>query len=83
MEVNGIMLLDLWESVVEYLPSAKREDVAIRLVQIFADKGLDEKDFATIKGEDQHIDSAIESLFEGEEDEEDYYDYSNDDEEDY
>mgnify|MGYP000393835853 CR=1 FL=1 len=81
MELSGALVLELWEFVVEYLPTGKKEDVANKLVKIFADKGLESTDFESIKGEDSHLDSAIDNAFEGGED--DYeFDYESNDYED-
>lgn len=78
MELNGALVLDCWEIIVEYLPTAKKEDVANRLVKIFADKGLDSNEFESIRGEDSYIDTAIDNVLErGDDDYE--YDYDSED----
>ena len=48
--------------------------MARKLVNIFADKGMDKDDFDAIHGEDDHLDSAIEAQYTGESD--DYEDYN-------
>jgi len=40
--------------------------MARKLVNIFADKGMDRDDFEAIHGEDEHLDSAIEAQYTGE-----------------
>lgn len=83
MDVNGTVVLDLWELLVEYIPTAKKEDVANKIIMMFADAGLDENDFNTIRGEDNHLDSAIDNYF-GDSVFEEEVDYeSNDYNEDY
>lgn len=78
MELNGTLVLDCWEIIVEYLPTAKKEDVANRLVKIFADKGLDSNEFESIRGEDSYIDTAIDNVLDrGDDDYE--YDYDSED----
>lgn len=63
MGVNGSIVLDLWELMVEYIPSGKKDDVANKIVMIFADGGMDEDEFDSIRGEDIHLDSAIDNYF--------------------
>lgn len=83
MDLNGAIVLDLWELVVEHIPSSKKDDVANKLVMMFADAGLDEDDFNSIRGEDSHLDSAIDHYLgdSGVDEEIDYE--SNDYDEDY
>jgi hypothetical protein len=78
MELNGALVLEFWEVMVEYLPSSKKEDVANRLVKIFADKGLDSNEFESIRGEDSHLDAAIDNVLERGDDEYEY-DYDSED----
>lgn len=78
MELNGALVLEFWEVMVEYLPSSKKEDVANRLVKIFADKGLDSSEFESIRGEDSHLDAAIDNVLERGDDEYEY-DYDSED----
>ncbi len=78
MELSGGLVLEFWEVMVEYLPSGKKEDVANRLVKIFADKGLDSNEFESIRGEDSYLDAAIDNVLErGDDDYE--YDYDSED----
>ena len=66
MNVSASLMLEVWEVVSELLPNNKREDMARKLVNIFADKGMDRDDFEAIHGEDGHLDSAIEAQYTGE-----------------
>ena len=66
MNVSASLMLEVWEVVSELLPNNKREDMARKLVNIFADKGMDRDDFEAIHGEDEHLDSAIEEQYTGE-----------------
>lgn len=78
MELNGALVLEFWEFLVEYLPSSKKEDVANKLVKIFADKGMDSHEFESIRGEDSYLDAAIDNVLEKNED--DYeFDYDSED----
>ena len=66
MNASASLLLEVWEVVSELLPNNKRVDMARKLVNIFADKGMDRDDFEAIHGEDEHLDSAIEAQYTGE-----------------
>ena len=78
MDLDSSLVLDLWELVVEHIPTSKKEDVANKLVMIFADKGLDSSDFDAIRGEDNHLDLAIDNFFEADRDVEEFDYESND-----
>lgn len=62
MEVNAGAVLEIWELVSEYLPTNRKEDVANKIIKIFADKGVDQDDFDQIIGEDNYLDTAIENF---------------------
>lgn len=79
MELVASVVLDIWELISEYIPANRREDVANKMIKIFADKGLDQDDFESIKGEDHHLDTAIDNFSEPESDY-DYFDAEYDDE---
>jgi len=76
MHVSATLLLEVWEVVSELLPNNKREDMARKLLNIFADKGMDKDDFESIRGDDEYIDSAIDSQYTGEVEDYDGYDES-------
>jgi hypothetical protein len=78
MELNASLMLDVWELVMELIPSSKREDTANKLLKIFTDKGLDQDDFESIRGEDNYLDAAIDNFHETDRDIEEY-DYESSD----
>jgi len=80
MHVSANLLLEVWEVVSELLPNNKREDMARKLLNIFADKGMDKDDFESIRGDDEYIDSAIDSQYTGEVEDYDEYESSYEDE---
>lgn len=63
------------------MPTSKKEDVANKLVKIFSDRGLDQDEFESIRGEDHHLDTAIDHFREADADTDDY-DYESEDYED-
>jgi hypothetical protein len=66
MNIGANLLLEVWEAVSELLPNSKREDMARKLVHIFADKGMDKDEFEVLRGEDDHLDIAMDSQYTGE-----------------
>ncbi len=66
MNIGANLFLEVWEVVSEPLPNNKREDMARKLVHIFADKGMDYDEFEVLIGEDDHLDMAIESQYNSE-----------------
>ncbi len=66
MNIGANLFLEVWEVVSESLPNNKREDMARKLVHIFADKGMDYDEFEVLIGEDDYLDMAIESQYNNE-----------------
>lgn len=66
MNIGANLFLEVWEVVSESLPNNKREDMARKLVHIFADKGMDHDDFEVLIGEDDYLDIAIDSQYNNE-----------------
>lgn len=55
------LVLDMYEALKESVPSKNREDFAIKMLKTFEDYlAFSEED---ILGEDKHLDSAVESLY--------------------
>lgn len=80
MTIGASLLLDTWEVISDHLPNNKRDEMARKLVSIFAEHGLDRDDFMDIKGEDENLDAAIDALYTGESEDSDYeYDEDFDD----
>lgn len=80
MDVSSSLLLEVWEVVSDLLPNGKREDMARKLIKIFNDNGMDIEDLESIKGEDDYLDSVMESLYTAGHDNEDEYNLDYDDE---
>ena len=77
MTIGAGLFLETWEVISEQLPNNKREDMARKLVAVFADHGMEKDDFLAIKGEDEHLDTAIDSIYTADSDESGY-DYDED-----
>ena len=78
MDLVASAVLDIWEVICEYIPTNRKEDVANKMVKIFADKGLDPDDFESIRGEDTYLDTAIDNFIEPDRDF-DGFDFESDD----
>jgi len=72
--IDGEVLLEIWRTVEDFIPNNKKDDVAETIVALFIDADVDSDFFIEIHGEDRHLDKAIDSLTEvdEEEDEEEY-----------
>jgi len=70
-------VLEMWETIKEAVPAAKRQEVADRYVSILIDHGWD-LEALDILGEDRYLDEALRDHY-GYDDEDD----SDDDEEEY
>lgn len=78
MEISSESMLEIWEMFSEHLPPAKRDQLALRFVKILMDHDVEISDIEDIRGEDEHLDHALEHLEslddEDEDDDEEYYD---------
>ena len=63
MTINTTMILDIWDLLSEYVPTAKKEDAANKLLIVLDNYSIDSRDLQSIHGEDQHLDAAIKHLY--------------------
>lgn len=73
------VVLDMWAIFRETAPPNKREDAALRMLKVLEEYGV-EIDKHSLEGEDSYLDTALDNLLHGNEEEYDEYD---EDEEDY
>ncbi len=66
MDLPESALLEIWEMFSEHLPASKRNDLAVRFVDILVSNDVDLSDLGEIRGEDEHLDHAFELLEEEE-----------------
>jgi hypothetical protein len=62
MEMNTDHVLEIWEMFSEYLPSARRNDVALRFLNYFVANEIELDDLEELRGQDEHIDHALDQL---------------------
>ena len=72
------LIADLWSVVVEHIPEKQRKDVAADFVNTLLDYGIKESVLDSLLGVDPYLDNAIEYAIDGEEIEEEDYDYNED-----
>jgi len=65
------MVLELWDLLQEYIPASKKAQAAQDIVQVFVEQGADLRWFDDILGEDDILDSAINTSLEIEQEGED------------
>ena len=74
------LIADLWNVVVEHLPEKTKKDVAYDFINTLMDYGVKESVLEGLQGIDPYLDEAVNYAIDGEEIEEDYDDYNEDDE---
>lgn len=76
MEISSESVLEIWEMFAEHLPPAKRDQFAVRFIKILTDHEIEISDLEDIRGEDEHLDHALDQLesIDEDDDEEEYYD---------
>lgn len=71
---NNCAILEIWEIFREFVPMAKRDEIALSLMAELKDSaGLEKNDFVSVLGEDQHLTNAFNELFESHDDDDDGY----------
>ena len=73
MTMDAAIVLDVWELMTDFVPSSKKEDTAIKFMLLFENYGFDKRDFETIRGEDTHIDAAMDNIYSDDVEEDDGY----------
>ena len=68
MEISEEVVLEIWELFMEQLPASKRNDLAVRYLKIFLDQEIEISDLEDIRGEDEHIDHALEHFADDDQD---------------
>ena len=82
MNEEAQLLLVLWETVQEHIPTNQKVEVAYTMIRKMMDYGCDLKLLRDAEDEDQFIEVALQRLFDYEEEEEDnLFDYEEEDEE--
>jgi len=63
MEVDSKLVAELWETVKDLIPAAKREDVALSFLEVFQDHDVEIEDLDELRGADDDLDAAIDELY--------------------
>jgi hypothetical protein len=81
MELDNSVIIDMWELISDNAPNNKKEELAARFVTLLAREGVEKSDFNSVRGEDDHLDNAVDNYFSDEidEDYDDEYSYEHDD----
>lgn len=77
MNSEARLISELWETVRDTIPSAKRSDTAQQWLRAFEDYGFDRLDMADLVGEDKYLEEAYNVLY-GEDEEESEEEYDSD-----
>jgi hypothetical protein len=75
------LIADIWTLIIEHIPEKDRKGVAADFVNTLLDYGIKESTLESLLGVDPYLDEAIDYSIDGEEIEDEDYDYSKD--EDY
>lgn len=69
MNGESRLVLEVWDGVRDYIPVAKREDIAAATLRAYVDYGFDPEDLADLVGEDRYLEEAYNLLYGSDEDE--------------
>lgn len=72
MEIDAKTVADLWETVKEYVPANKREELALAFLTVLVDNDVDIEDYEDLKDVDDDLENAINELFDDGYEDEDY-----------
>lgn len=71
MSSESELVINVWETVKDFIPVAKRTEYATDLVKHFADYGFEASDLSEIVDEDDDLTEAYKMVFEDDEDDSD------------
>ena len=74
------LIADIWTLVIEHIPEKNRKDVAADFVNTLLDYGIKESTLESLQGVDPYLDQAVDYAIDGEEIDEESYDFNEDDE---
>jgi hypothetical protein len=62
MEISAMSLLEIWDLFSDHIPPARKNDAAIKFLEILLDNEIDLDDLEDLRGEDDTIDVALDHL---------------------
>lgn len=78
--MNESLIMEIWDLFLEFIPEKSRDTVADRYIDFLVENDVTDATLESLIGNDDHLDSAIDSALQVmQEEEQNYYD----DEEDY
>jgi molecular chaperone GrpE (heat shock protein) len=78
IEVEVEVILELWDSVKDFIPAKSRTEVAENFLSVLANYGVDPKELGIIAEEDPNLHNAYETLFAADVNDDDDYDDGDD-----
>ena len=72
MEITAASLLEIWDLFSDYVPAAKQNDTAVKFIKTLIDADIEIEDLEELRGEDDHIDYALDSFSSHSESDEDF-----------
>ena len=62
MEITTSSVLEIWDMFSEHAPAGKRNDLAVKFLKLFVDQDIDIDELDELRGEDVHLDHALDTL---------------------
>lgn len=72
MSLDSKTVAELWDAIRDYAPAAKREEMAVSLLQTLVDNEVEIEDLEDLRDVDHDLDAALEQVFEDLDLEDDY-----------
>jgi hypothetical protein len=63
MEIDAKTVADLWETIKEYVPANKREELALSFLEVFVNNDVDIEHMEDLNGVDDNLDTALAEVF--------------------
>lgn len=70
MDSDSKLVIEIWDSVRDAIPVARREDTVLKLLKVLEENGT-EISAEALEGEDSYLDAALENYREHEDEDED------------
>jgi hypothetical protein len=63
MNSEARLILEVWDSVRDFIPTPKRQDIAEQVLRRFEEYGVEPESFHDLVGEDKYLEEAFNTLY--------------------
>jgi hypothetical protein len=62
MDIDESVVVEIWNMMIDHIPANQRNAYALKYINIFMDNEVELSELNSIRGDDEHLDYAIEEI---------------------